>query len=309
MVRTFKGATRLSNIRLLAAGSLVDFADYSRKVQTIDWDKFYREWNGAQLIERIRKQLKGLADLVLIDSRTGFTDIGGICTLHLPDTVVLVFTFNDQNLAGTERIARQLNEDNEVFTATGRRPELMFLPSRKEVSEIERLRDWERMAAERLLRTSRRIARCGNTRICSTTSGNQRRPVFHFAFGEELAAETEKGIELVNAYRVIASVIVGKEPLALRESVRAQSAAGTDRFRATRISAADSLARALDAADLNESQKATLKARWLDQYAALEDRARRTILINGSLRVIQLVTTVLVPISLYHPTTSGTPSR
>jgi hypothetical protein len=38
------------------------------------------------------------------DSRTGFTDISDICTLQLPDLVVLLFGSNEQNLIGTAQI-------------------------------------------------------------------------------------------------------------------------------------------------------------------------------------------------------------
>jgi cellulose biosynthesis protein BcsQ len=214
-VRTFKGQARLSTVRLFAAGDLRDMSEYARKVQGIDWGRFYSDWNGAQLIESLRQQLKGSADLVLIDSRTGFTDIGGICTMQLPDSVVLVFTFNDQNLAGTERVANQLTEENEIFATLGRRPELFFLPSRKELSEIARLRDWEEKTADRLRKYSQspRVQRqypefLAYIRKIATPY------IPYFAFGEELAAETDKGLELVDAYQQLAALIVGREPLA-----------------------------------------------------------------------------------------------
>ena len=44
------------------------------------------------------------SDYVLIDSRTGLTDISGICTLQLPDLVVLLFSLNNQNVRGTGQI-------------------------------------------------------------------------------------------------------------------------------------------------------------------------------------------------------------
>ncbi|HEV2844715.1 MAG TPA: P-loop NTPase, partial [Thermoanaerobaculia bacterium] len=43
-------------------------------------------------------------EILLIDSRTGFTDLGALCTLPLPDLVVLVTNLNEQNLEGTRRI-------------------------------------------------------------------------------------------------------------------------------------------------------------------------------------------------------------
>jgi WD40 repeat protein len=43
-------------------------------------------------------------EILLIDSRTGYTDLGAICTIQLPDLVVLVTNLNEQNLAGIEQV-------------------------------------------------------------------------------------------------------------------------------------------------------------------------------------------------------------
>src|SRR5260370_19334943 len=44
-------------------------------------------------------------DYVLIDSRTGLTDIGGICTRVMPEKLVLVFAPNHQNIDGVMNVA------------------------------------------------------------------------------------------------------------------------------------------------------------------------------------------------------------
>jgi hypothetical protein len=43
-------------------------------------------------------------DYVLIDSRTGITDISGICTVQMPDKVVLCFSYNNQSIDGTAAV-------------------------------------------------------------------------------------------------------------------------------------------------------------------------------------------------------------
>jgi WD40 repeat protein len=43
-------------------------------------------------------------EILLIDSRTGYTDLGAICTIQIPDLVVLVTNLNEQNLAGIEQV-------------------------------------------------------------------------------------------------------------------------------------------------------------------------------------------------------------
>jgi hypothetical protein len=43
-------------------------------------------------------------EILLIDSRTGYTDLGAVCTIQIPDLVVLVTNLNEQNLVGLERV-------------------------------------------------------------------------------------------------------------------------------------------------------------------------------------------------------------
>ncbi len=51
-------------------------------------------------VEAARLQWASRYDFVLIDSRTGLSDAGGVCTIQLPDTLVLVFAANDQSFNG-----------------------------------------------------------------------------------------------------------------------------------------------------------------------------------------------------------------
>ena len=50
-------------------------------------------------------------DYVLIDSRTGHTDVGGICTRQLPDSVVVLFFPNAQNLRGLRKIVEDIKSE------------------------------------------------------------------------------------------------------------------------------------------------------------------------------------------------------
>jgi MinD-like ATPase involved in chromosome partitioning or flagellar assembly len=50
-------------------------------------------------------------DYVLIDSRTGHTDTGGICTRQLPDCVVAMFYPNEQNLRGLAPVVRDIRNE------------------------------------------------------------------------------------------------------------------------------------------------------------------------------------------------------
>lgn len=75
-------------------------SEYFKRVRKLDFRDFYRSANGGALIEKLRKQLKARYDFVLVDSRTGLTEIGGLCTVQLPDLIVLIFTATEQALSG-----------------------------------------------------------------------------------------------------------------------------------------------------------------------------------------------------------------
>jgi len=86
---------------------------YRSALAKLDWQRLYKQEDGFLLFEDLKKgweeELK--PDYVLIDSRTGDTDVLGICTRQLPDSVVLMFTPNEQNLAGLENVCRDIRRE------------------------------------------------------------------------------------------------------------------------------------------------------------------------------------------------------
>jgi MinD-like ATPase involved in chromosome partitioning or flagellar assembly len=80
--------------------------NYSAELGSFDWDGFFKEKKGGQFLENLRRQWLDDFDIVLIDSRTGLTDSGGICTILLPDIVVALFTANYQSLYGVRDVMR-----------------------------------------------------------------------------------------------------------------------------------------------------------------------------------------------------------
>ena len=84
--------------------------DYYKKVRNFDFDDFYSNHNGGNIIERFRLEWKEKFDFVLIDSRTGVTDIGGVCTIQMPDLLVLLFTPTDQGFDGIRNVAAKVAE-------------------------------------------------------------------------------------------------------------------------------------------------------------------------------------------------------
>ncbi len=93
-------------------------SSYSSRLNSIDWGKLYAEQAGFLLLEDLKRQwAEQIApDYVLIDSRTGHSDVEGICTRQLPDAVCLLFFPNEQNLQGLKRIVSNIKADNEIST-------------------------------------------------------------------------------------------------------------------------------------------------------------------------------------------------
>lgn len=89
-------------------------ASYSHRLNSIDWQNLYSEKSGYLFFEDLKNQWTHCIapDYVLIDSRTGHSDVEGICTRQLPNAVCLLFFPNEQNLNGLRRIVANINADN-----------------------------------------------------------------------------------------------------------------------------------------------------------------------------------------------------
>ena len=70
-------------------------------------NQFYEKHHGGNKIEQLRNEFLEKYDFILIDSRTGLTDFGGICTIHFPDILILLFTPTEQSLEGVIDVAKK----------------------------------------------------------------------------------------------------------------------------------------------------------------------------------------------------------
>jgi hypothetical protein len=98
---------------------------YDAKVMDFDWRKFFEHANGGEFIEELRDKWLEEFNVVLIDSRTGITDSGGVCTIQLPDILALVFTTNEQSLDGVIKVASRAQAARQTL-AYDRMPLLVF---------------------------------------------------------------------------------------------------------------------------------------------------------------------------------------
>jgi hypothetical protein len=96
-------------IRIMRAGT-APYGDYWRTLSEVNWyDLFYgKEPIGVpfflELKERIRLDFS--PDFLLIDARTGITEMGGVATTVLPDTVVCLALVSIEHLEGLRAVMR-----------------------------------------------------------------------------------------------------------------------------------------------------------------------------------------------------------
>lgn len=146
---------KASALWLLMAGARTggDLSAYAEAVQDFNWVEFYRIYEGEAYFDWFRNQLTSLADAVFIDSRTGITEMGGVCTRHLADVVVEFTAPNTQNLQGTIYMAESFRR-KEVLEARNGKPEVVLVPSRVESAELDsrnRFKDLFQIAEQRFL--------------------------------------------------------------------------------------------------------------------------------------------------------------
>ncbi|MBC7924781.1 MAG: hypothetical protein H7039_03915 [Bryobacteraceae bacterium] len=111
---------------------------YSVRASSFDWREFYSKLGGGVLLEALKRQLREDYDYILIDSRTGITDVSGLCTVHMPDDLVVCYTLNRQSMQGAAAAARSAFEQRRKPSGE---PSLRVWPlaTRIELAEKDRL--------------------------------------------------------------------------------------------------------------------------------------------------------------------------
>ncbi|HEX6704499.1 MAG TPA: NB-ARC domain-containing protein [Albitalea sp.] len=225
LVPLHDGSDSPGRLRMLTAGCRSEerFGDYAEAVQEFDWTGFYAGFQGAAYFEWLRRQLttQAGADLVLVDSRTGVTEMSGVCTRQLADVVVTFCAPNDQNLQGVAMMADSFVRPD-VLSARSQRPmELVMVPARIDVSEGRPVDVFEanfHAQLDRFLPPAFRRVGTGYERL--------RIPyISAYAFAERLAVGEPEGVKsMQEAYATIATHLALLAPAsgALRRQCRAE---------------------------------------------------------------------------------------
>jgi hypothetical protein len=117
-------------LTILPAG--MDSKDYVERLQSLDWPRLFEQTDIGWYLERLRQEWIAEYDFVLIDSRTGITDIGGICTAFMPDVLVLFFTTNLQSVNGVIDVVERSRKAQDKLMVDRSRLLAIPVPSRDE---------------------------------------------------------------------------------------------------------------------------------------------------------------------------------
>lgn len=248
-LQSYLTATGQDGLSLLKAGRFnpQDPNEYPVRVNSFDWGALYNR--SQHLIRVFAEVLAQRYAFVLVDSRTGVTDISGICTALMPDKLVVVFTPNTQSLkGGLEQISWATDYRKE---SADLRPLVVFpLVSRVEANEPDLRHEWRfvgdaqrgvegyQTEFERLLTD---IYGQVGIKLDKYFDEIQIQHIPRYAYGEEIAFLAEKSSDkfsLRKSYQVFASKLVEAQApwegeIRDVDSPEEEDAAGvTDRLRA-----------------------------------------------------------------------------
>ncbi len=134
------------SLDIITAGSRS--VDYRHRVQQLNWDALFREHAVGHYIDQLRDEWRQAYDMVLIDSRTGVTDIGDICTVLLPDVVVLLFVTNYQNVEGIKSVMQRAVQVRSKLPIHRSKLLGVPLPARDERDrESDKFEQWQKIFA------------------------------------------------------------------------------------------------------------------------------------------------------------------
>lgn len=137
-------------INFIPAGD-TDIGEYWKKLSMINWsDLFYSEnGNGIKLFLDLKAKIQEEfnPDFLLIDSRTGITDIAGITLRVLADEVVVFAANNEENIYGSKKIIKSLlDKENSLF---GKTPKINFVLTRLPYTDTTKDKEKEYLILEK----------------------------------------------------------------------------------------------------------------------------------------------------------------
>lgn len=115
---------------LIPAGN-INSPEYWKKLASVNWyDLLYEDPIGISFLLDLKEKIKKefAPDFLLIDSRTGISEMSGIPLALLADEVVIVAANNRENLEGAKKIIKSVTDSQNSITGTI--PKVTFVLSR-----------------------------------------------------------------------------------------------------------------------------------------------------------------------------------
>ncbi len=129
-------------ITLMPAGNVLS-ANYWRQLARLNWHElFYSdEAEGIPFFLELKERIKAefSPDFLLIDARTGITEVGGVATTLLPDQVVCLLLHNLENLEGAREVLRGIKR-----VSVERKKAIRIVPVLARIPEPPRAADADR---------------------------------------------------------------------------------------------------------------------------------------------------------------------
>ena len=196
---------------------------YAELISRFNWVEFYEQYSG--IIESFRNLVASKYAYVLIDSRTGFTDVSGVCTMLLPEKLVTVFTPNRQSLSGVLDLTRRATEYR--CSSNDFRPLSVFpLPSRIENAEQVLKRDWRKQYQQDFEWTFQLVYQLQECDLTAYFDEVQLPHVGYYAYGENLALLEERSdaLSLSRSYETFFQQLIGLDyPWDNRQAIESAS--------------------------------------------------------------------------------------
>lgn len=135
-----------SLVYLMAAGR-VPSADYWTKLSRINWHQLFYEQGaqGVQIFKELQVRIfdEFQPDFLLVDSRTGITEMGGVATSLMADKVLCLVLPTTENLQGARAVLRSLKRfrresklaNLEIMVAVSRLPEMRGADEERAVTD------------------------------------------------------------------------------------------------------------------------------------------------------------------------------
>jgi MinD-like ATPase involved in chromosome partitioning or flagellar assembly len=201
----------LGRLSLLTAGR--NGESYTSRLHSLDFNDLFENHDLGAYIEKLRSEWISEFDFVLVDSRTGFTDIGGICTVHLADVLVLFFTTTESSVTGALSVVERARKAQERLPLDRRRLLAVPVPARDESrTEYKSAAEWKATFAHRFADLYRDWLPSGMT---PRDAIEQLRIPYipYWSFGERLPAleeSTSDPANLGHAYEILARMLAAR---------------------------------------------------------------------------------------------------